>query len=511
MKKLILLLIIPAGILITGCKKKLDIPNPNQATTEVFWQNGNDAVAGVNAVYSTLHRGAISRWMLFYYMMRSDEGRSLSPATFIPNNTDQFLITDYNEGIAYDVWRDLYVGIFRANQVLDNVPDITMDAALKSRVIGEAKFLRGLFYYHLVTLWGNVPMMLKSSTPNDKPETSLATDVWAQIEKDLTEAATGLPISYHSSTDLGRATKGSANALLAKALMQQRKFTEALVPLQWLVDGEGKAIYDLMPDYRDNFLVSTENNKESVFEWQFELNPSENHDDDTDPRSDNLNYGTSIAQFFAPPGVGWSDGEANRWVVYEFLKETTASGARDPRLPVTFLFDSTDINGPDATMVYGQTFTQRYGTGNKRVWFRKFLNDHWKNFEGYNSPNNWRYIRYADVLLMYAEALNEANQTASAYAHVDRVRERAGLLKLSIAMPGLTQEQFREQIKHERITELTGEGHRWMDLARWGDLGPALASRDPGFANFVQPKHLLLPIPQREIDINPALQQNPGW
>ena len=511
MKKLILLLIIPAGVFITGCKKKLDIPNPNQATTEVFWQNGNDAIAGVNAVYSTLHRGGISRWMLFYYMMRSDEGRSLSPATFIPNNTDQFLITDYNEGIAYDVWRDLYVGIFRANQVLDHVPDITMDATLKARVIGEAKFLRALFYYHLVTLWGNVPLMLKSSTPNDKPETSSAAEVWAQIEKDLTEAATGLPTSYNSSADLGRATKGSANGLLARSLMQQRKFAEAIVPLQWLVDGEGKNIYDLMPNYRDNFLVSTENNKESVFEWQFELNPSENHDDDTDPRSDNLNYGTSIAQFFAPPQVGWSDGEANRWVVYEFLKENDNTGARDLRLPVTFLFDSTHINGPDSTRVYNQTFTQRYGTGNKRVWFRKFLNDHWKNFEGYNSPNNWRYIRYADILLMYAEALNEINQTAQAYIHVDRVRVRSKLAKLSIVKPGMSQAAFRDQIKHERITELTGEGHRWNDLARWGDLGPALASRDPGFANFVMPKHLLLPIPQRERDINPLIEQNPGW
>lgn len=151
------------------------------------------------------------------------------------------------------------------------------------------------------------------------------------------------------------------------------------------------------------------------------------------------------------------------------------------------------------------------GTDNKRVWFRKFQNDHWKDFEGYNSPNNWRYIRYSDVLLMYAEALNAEGSTAAAYEHVDRVRQRAGLQKLSATKPGLSEAQFLEQLKHERLLELSGEGHRWNDLARWGDLGPQLASRDNAFSNFVVVKHERLPIPQQEIDINPSLEQNPDW
>ena len=510
MKKIIILSIL-ASFVVTSCDQELDIVNPNEATVEAFWKNQADAVAGVNAVYSTLHRGAISRWMPFYYIIRSDEGKSTSPATDIVNNMDQFIVTDYNFWGAYDIWKDIYVGIFRANQVLDNVPAIAMDEALKSRVLGEAKFLRGLFYYNLVSLWGNVPLMLNASSPNDKPVTSTEADVWAHVEKDLSEAVSVLPLSY-GSEDLGRATKGAAQALLAKAYMQQGKYAQALAPLEWLVEGEGSGIYDLMPDYRDNFLVTTENNMESVFEWQFELNPSENHDDDTDiGRPDNLNYGTSLAQFFGPSGIGWSDGEAQRWVVNEFLVEPTAAGERDPRLAVSFLFDYTDEGGPDATNIYGETFTQRYGTDNKRVWFRKFQNDHWKDFEGYNSPNNWRYIRYSDVLLMYAEALNAEGSTAAAYEHVDRVRERAGLQKLSVTKPGLNEAQFLEQLKHERLLELSGEGHRWNDLARWGDLGPQLASRDNAFSNFVVGKHERLPIPQQEIDINPSLEQNPDW
>jgi starch-binding outer membrane protein, SusD/RagB family len=495
----------------TSCDDDLDIVNPNQATVEVYWQTADHAVQGVNAVYSTLHRGGISRWMPFYYIIRSDEGKSISPATDIVNNMDIFLITDYNFWGSGDVWRDNYIGVFRANQVITFVPEIEMDETLKARVVGEAKFLRGMFYYHLVTLWGSIPLTLTPSTPNDKPATSTAAEVLAQIETDLNDAVTSLPTSYTNPTDLGRATKGAAQALLAKVLMQQGKYDQALTPLEWLVKGEGSSIYDLMPDYRDNFLINTENNRESVFEWQFQLNPGENHDDDTDPRADALNYGTSLAQFFGPSGIGWSDGEANRWVVDEFLQEPTATGERDPRLEASFLFDFTDEDGPSETMIYGQTFEQRYGVDNKRVWFRKFQNDHWKDFEGYNSPNNWRYIRYSDVLLMYAESLNAMGNTADAYQYVDRVRQRAGLTSLTVAKPGLSQDQFLEQLKHERLLELSGEGHRWNDLARWGDLGPELADRDPGFSNFVIGKHELLPIPQLDLDFNPSLEQNPNW
>lgn len=511
MKKIFLNILVAVAVMATGCSKQLEIENPNQVSAEFYWNTADEAIRGVNAVYSTLHRGSISRWLPFYYIIRSDEGKSVSPATDIVSNMDQFLITDYNYWNAYGVWNDNYMGINRANQVIDNVPSIDMDPTLRARYVGEAKFLRAMFYYHLVTLWGNVPLMLQTSKPTDRPSTTVGAAqqaAWAQIEQDLKDAFAALPANYGSG-NLGRATKGAAYALLARAYLQQRKYTEALTPLSWLVDGEGKSIYDLMPNYQDNFLVTTENNRESVFEWQFETNPSEFTDDDV--ATTNHNYGTSLAQFLAPPGIGWSDGEAHRWPVWQFLREATATGSRDPRLAATFLYDSTNVNGPNATIIYGRTFASRYGVGNQRVWFRKFLNDHWKNDEGYRSRNNWRYIRYSDVLLMYAEALNATGNTATAYTHVDRVRQRAGLQRLSVTMPNLSQAAFLTQLKHERLTELCGEGTRWNDLARWGDLGPQLAVRDPAFSTFVVGKHELLPIPQQERDINPNLAQNPNW
>lgn len=507
MKNTFILLSLTTWLLLVGCERNLNIVNPNQVTTEVFWRTADDALAGVNAIYSTTHRGGISRWMPFYYIIRSDEGWSQSPDPGILNNMDRFLITDYNYGNAYSIWNDNYIGINRANQVIANVPAIQMDETLKTRYIAEAQFLRAMYYFHLVTLFGNVPLVLTPSTLTDRPASATIPQVWAQIEQDLTQAATALPTTY-GSTDLGRATRGAAYALLARAYLQQRKYNEALTPLQWLAAGEGKTVYALVPNYRENFLITTENNRESVFEWQFEINPAEYTDDDTE--TPNQNYGTSIAQFFGPSSIGWSDGEARRWVVREF-NEPTTGGTRDPRVEASFLYDSTDVRGPASTQIYGQTFLQRYGANNTRVWFRKFQNDHWKNEEGYRSPNNWRYIRYADVLLMYAEALNAVGRTAEAYPYVDQVRQRAGLAPLSTARSGLTQAQFLNQLKHERVTELSGEGWRWNDLARWGDLGPQLATRDPGFATFTVGQDELLPIPQQERDLNPNLVQNPNY
>jgi hypothetical protein len=509
MKKILIYTILAAGIGISSCERDLDIINPNEPTLGVFWESAQDAEQGVNAIYSTFKREGTSRWLPMLHTVRSDVGYSASPWSDLANALDKFIQPDYNFGPVAVVWRDNYVGIFRANQVLENVPDIEMEEGEKQRLLGEAYFLRAFFYYHLASLWGNVPLMLDPSTPQDVPPTVSREEVWAQVEQDLIAAADMLPASYSSPSNVGRATKGAANALLAKVYMQQNEYEQALQPLQWLVQGEGSGVYELMPDYRDNFLVTTENNRESVFEIQYAINPTETTDDDV--ATANHNYGTSIAQFYAPRGIGWSDAQAHRWVVHEFQREETVEEERDPRLAATFIFDSTDVRGPEFTDVYGQSFAQRYGRDNREVWFRKFLNDHWKNEEGYRSPNNWRFIRYSDVLLMYAETLNALGRTAEAYQHVDRVRQRVNLPALSDVRPGMGQDEFLEQIKHERLLELAGEGHRWNDLARWDDLGQELADRDPAFANFREGQHELLPIPQRDLDINPNLEQNPQW
>jgi starch-binding outer membrane protein, SusD/RagB family len=522
MKNKILFILTAAIVFITSCQKKLDIPNPNGPTSADIWKTPGYAQLGVNSIYSTYHRVGLSRFQFFINIIRSDEGLSASPNPDLINNFDIFHVTDYNYFERRSFYQDCYVGIDRCNQVLDNVPNIDMDASLKTQLLGEATFMRGLFYYYLAEYWGNVPIILHTSTTSDQNLSNSSRDsVWAQVETDLTQATTMLPLNYNAA-DVGRATRGAAYALLGKTYMQEKKYQQAADALAWLVTGDGKSLYDLVPVYRDNFTAVTENNKESVFEFQNALNPSDNHDDDVNNGADNLNYGTSIEPFFAPrntPPFGFCDGQAERWVVWEFLKEKTVSGQRDPRLQASFLYDSTDPRGPDYTLVYGTTWTnENYPPGpsnqpgtQNTVCFRKLLTDSTSNTSSFHSPNNYRFIRYADVLLLYAEALNATGQTTQAYQYVDRVRQRAGLAPLSATMPGLSQQQFLDQLKHERITELSGEGHRWEDLDRWGDLGPQLANRDPGFANFVVGRDELLPIPQQDIDSDPNLKQNPGY
>lgn len=508
MKKYIIILIAFIAVS-SGCKRDFNAPNPNAATIENFWQSGADATKGINAVYSTFYRTAslYSRWMFYHGILKSDEGFGSGGDGGL-NNLMRFNQTNYDEPLTAQTWNTLFVGVFRANQVIANVPGISMDDNLKKRIIAEAKFLRALFYFNLTLYYGRPPLMLKPSDPKDFPRNATTAEAYAQVAKDLNEAVVDLPTGY-TGDDLGRATKGAAYALLGKTYLQQKMYQPALDAFAYLVTGAGKNIYDLTSDYRDNFIISRENNIESVFEIQFNENLSESTDDDVDETRIN-NTGTSIAQFFAPRDVGFNDGAARRWVVDEFLQETTVGGLQDPRLAVSFIFNNANPAGPNFTMVYGQTFASRYGNS-QEVWFRKLLNDHWKNGEGFRSPNNYRLIRYADVLLMYAECLNGLNRTAEAYPFVDKVRQRAGLATLSVAKPGLNQVNFLTQLKHERVTELAGEGWRWADLVRWGDLGPALAARDPEFAGFIVGRHELYPIPQTDRDLNPNLTPNPNY
>lgn len=511
MKKIIFLVTL-ASIFVASCKRDFEAANPNSATTAVFWKTSNDAIKGANAVYSTMKRtpGTYSRWLFYHGILKSDEGFGSGGDGGL-NNLMRFNQTNYNDGLTALTWQTLYVGVFRANQVIANVPNIPMDETLKQRVIGEAKFLRALYYFNLTLYFGRPPLLLTPSQPTDKPRNATTAEAYTQIAKDLTEAIPALPNSYPA-TELGRATKGAAYALLGKAYLQAKNYQQAADAFAWLVTGPGKNMYSLTADYRDNFIISKENNSESVFEVQFNENLAESTDNDTNESQIN-NTGTSISQFFSPPGIGFTDGAARRWVTDEFLIEKTAANTRDPRLAASFIFNNTDERGPNFTDVYGRTFADRFGSGPdaNNVWFRKLLNDHWKNQEGFRSPNNYRLIRYADVLLMYAECLNALNQTAQAYPFVDEVRQRAGLLSLTVAKPGLNQAQFLEQLKHERIVELAGEGWRFADLQRWGDLSPTLATKDADFVNFVVGKHEYYPIPQSDIDLNPNLTQNPKY
>jgi len=521
MKK-IFLFTIALGFLFNACD--VNVYNPNDLEVRAFWKNEADAQSGLNAVYNMFYKPSLySRWYWFRTDLTSDEGFSISPWTELGDWT-RFQYNNYNfgEGNAF-TYHDLYEAIFRANQVLFYVPEITFaDDNIKNQVLGQAYFLRGLYYFNLAMLWGSenasLPIVLEPSKPGDTPEGHSEADIWAQAESDLSKAVDMLP-SVWGDKDKGRATKGAALALRAKCKMQQHDWQGTMADLDWLVKGEGKQYYGLVSDYKENFTHLNENNKESVFEIQYSdihKSPAGDGDFDVDP-----NLGCNRGQFFGPPGVGWTDGEARSWLVGEYKKEKDVAGNYDIRLKYNLFYEGMDADFSNNDRMY------RYGMDmwnaqnfKGRVFMRKYATDYYRDFEDYYSPVNIRLIRYADVLLMYAECLANlpSGDLNEAIGYVDQIRARVNMPKLSVNHVDATQSKaaFLKRLQMERCMEMCLEGWRWSDLKRWGLLDnqtgiDELKSRDTDFNNFTTGKHSRLPIPSDEINNNPNLKQNPGY
>ena len=372
--KSIFKLIAVMAVLLSACNDDLLYQdNPNQLTSDQFWQNEEHAIMGVNAAYSALQDlGTFARWHTYAYDCRSDEVYNLSPWTELQNFT-MFTISNYDFDPNRDLWIHMYTAVYRTNQVLDHVPAISIDEDLQKRIIAEAKFIRALIFYNLGTLFGNVPLVLRESTPEDRPEQNSQEEVYQQAINDLTGALPDLPDTYPNS-ELGRATKGAARALLAKVYMQQHRWQEAADQFELVINSP--ANYSLTINYKDNFTDVNENNEESIFEVQFRAGEASCRDCPGGAE------GSERAIFFAPAGVGWNEGHFRPWVLDEFMKEQTRDGKVDPRLAVTMFYNKAIYNPTDPdTLVYGLGYVRRYGKASQRTWFRKYQNDYKQKFE----------------------------------------------------------------------------------------------------------------------------------
>jgi starch-binding outer membrane protein, SusD/RagB family len=303
-------LLIVLMLYFNACDKSVLVyENPNSPTSTAFWNSPDEAESALNAVYHGLigggQAGLYKRWIFFRYDIATDEGHSISPWTELRDWT-RFRYTNYNFGPGnVSTWSESYIGINRVNQVMTNVPDIEFeDQSRKNEILGEASFLRALYYWNLAVLWEDVPIVLEPSSPDDNPEQRPVEEVWAQIITDLTFAKENLPPSWPAS-EVGRATRGAAYALLGKVHMQRQDWLAARDAMHWLVEGDGAQYYDLVDNYEDNFRHTSENNIESVFELQF-----------TDELTSGSTY-SNRAQFYGPRGIGWSDGQANTWIIEE--------------------------------------------------------------------------------------------------------------------------------------------------------------------------------------------------
>ncbi|PCH71669.1 MAG: RagB/SusD family nutrient uptake outer membrane protein [Bacteroidales bacterium] len=516
MKKILLYTFLVFMLSFVSCDEELiEITNPNAPTTDTFWKTPEDAQIGMNAVYNMFYKpGTWTRWIYFRYDLTSDEAYSQSPWNELKEWT-RFIYFNYNfwEGNSI-LWRDHYKAILRCNQVLSYVPEIEFENPNeKVEILAQAKFLRAFYYYNLALMFDNVPMVLEVSKPDDTPEQINADAVLAQVKQDLQDAVNGLPEQWGDS-QIGRPTKGAALALLGKVHMQLHEWQEAKDALAWLVNGAGSQYYDLVTDYKDNFKHTTENNIESVFEIQFSDINSNGDGDQPNP-----NVGTNRAQFFAPRGIGWSDGQPRRWLVDEYKKELTTDGQIDPRLRANIFYPELQSDYP-GEKIYGRDWDTGWGND---CFFRKYQGDYYRDREDYYSPINFRVIRYADVLLCYAECLAELEGGAppvEAIEAVNKVRQRVGLGELQnsslYSSVVNSKTDFLKRLQMERSLELCYEGVRWADLKRWNlwdtQAGmDELISRDPDFTNFVVGKSNRLPIPQSDVDNNPNLDQNPMY
>jgi hypothetical protein len=496
-----------AGALGLGaaCNNDVDITDPNAPSSQTFFASATDAEAAVTATYNTLLRlGTGQRWWAFAHDMRSDVGTSTSPWAELQAFVKLQFPSGYDFEVNRELWNHSYELISRANLVTANVPNVQMNAADRTRLVSEAKFLRAMTYFNLISLYGGqIPLVLEPVTPTDRPASSDSATVFAQIEKDLTEAAAGMPRQLLSVSN-GRATAGSAQGMLGKVQLQQRKWQQAATTLLPVVNGQYGA-YDLVADYATLFRQEGNNSRESLFEVQM---------GNVDTCGQGL-CGNNVSKMVGPCGPGYCDGLPTRWYFTQFFTDSTTTGRVDPRIDATLFY----YKG-DTTRVYNRTWRSwRDSTPGRRdeyrdttrVFFKKYSEYYLaSNDQNWEATINYKVLRFADVLLMYAEALNEQGQPAQAAPFVNRVRARVGLRPLSAA---LSQAQMRAAILAERAKELGLEGQRWRDLGRqnlFADLA-GLRARDPDFNTFVAGKSQLLPIPTREINLNPNIRQNPNW
>ena len=452
----------------SSCEDELNLVPITSKAADSFYSSEQEIESAVAGVYAQLQNGGlygldlmgvgeISAEDSFEEIAANDGGRF--------GQLDDFS-TNAGNDLVGDIWRESYEGIQRVNVVLNRINDIEYaDANLKTNRIGEMKFIRGLLYYNLVRLYGDVPLVLEETTnPSDffGQGRTAAAQVYSQIETDINEAITALPTEKSS----GRPAKGAAQALLADVQMTQGNYSGAVSNLGAVVSS---GQYSLMPSTAEIFGVANEGNDEILFEVQFASGVAGNTE------------GNPAASQFRPSGT-----------------TANAKGHNLPSTEFVNMYDDADSRKNDYVGIDEAAnpfyFSLKYEVSETGP------ND---------GGNDIIVIRYADVLLKYAEALNESGSTEDAIPHLNAVRNRAGLANTTATSQG----DVRAAIEMERRYEFIGEGHRWFDLKRYGT---AVKTMNDWFAAnaknvIIDETKLILPVPQSQIDTDPAITQNAGY
>ena len=488
-----------ALIVATGCSDSfLDTENPGKLAVSEFYLTDADAVQATTAAYDMMQSEYVWGFasVLMLKTMPSDEGNAAGASAGDQpgyQTLDKFNFDSEND-IILKVWRTIYYSINRANQVINRVAP---ESDLRKRLIAEAKALRAYNYLDLVMLWGDVPLILNDLTPAEFTTNKRASvaEVYAQIEKDLKEAIPDLPLkSQYSKDDKFRVSKGTAQAILGKAYLYQEKWSEASAQLnEVILSGE----YELEQDYGFIFSKKAEWGKESLMEVSYT-------DQNGSGRARESNQyiqlmGIKATHYTMAPGDslaggGWAFNSPTLKLYNAFVNAGDVERRKNTLMSVDELRAmGGDWNNPDYYEFEG-VIRRKYGN---------YLTESSLANGGSISSNyltNWRYIRYADVILMAAEAYYRLGDENSARTELNKIRDRAQLPDVVA-----TGDALFEAIVLERQLELAFEGVRYTDLLRWGR-----AEQELGALGFIAGKHELLPIPNDDVRSG-GLEQNPNY
>ena len=472
-----LLLIVPVLTLMVSCGDDFTVLAPqSERNVENFYKTDTDFITAINGTYAGLAGDdAYGRAYALALEMRADNFANGGGATGLAESL--LRINHFTELTTApeveDTWAGGYEIIARANTILNRLDGATLDnPALGDRIQGEALFIRSLVYYNLAVIYGNIALQLDEVTSPEVEINQVSADViYDQIAGDLAQAESLLPASY-GTDGIGRATSGAAATLLGLVHLTNGNNSEAAEALRRVVNS---GMYDLVEPYSELWGVSNENNVESIFEIQY--------------RAGGTGTGSSFTEYFSPDfsisgGVG--GGNAPQTLTDDALEAFTEEDER-------FFGGSFGYTTPDDPEAEPNEYLSKYDGA---------------QFDAFDADNNFIVFRYADVLLMLAEALGESPE---AYALMNQVRERAGLSTPVESLPG----SFDEKLLLERRREFVGEFKRWPDLKRFGVAQSIMAEQlneeeSPPNPYTESDIRLLYPIPQREIDSAPGeLEQNP--
>jgi len=536
------------ALIMTGCDDDfLDRYNKTSIAEDQFWQTTEQAIMGVNGIYRDLARGNVYGQYFYndlytpFAIQHAGNKRNGLEMGFATTRTGDFR----------GKWSECYRGIQNSNRALARLPEMSIKDDLKKRLIGESKFLRALFYFNLWDFYGGVPIYDAPVNYNDAVfPRNTSDEVIAFITKDLDDAIASLPVSY-SSSDRGRATSGAAKALKGKIYLYSKKWDLAAQTFKEIIDSK---VYNLHPVYAELFKYKTEQNSEVIFsieaisnaDYTGEISASEwmgnrstyqsgfTWDDPSNILADlyenkdgsNFNWNNVIPGFSS---MTLAQKDAN---VFKKEDETRkAWNNRDSRMAVSLILLWDEFVGKDNMKVkYKWPQSNSDATCLKinnpgpciNIW-RKFVQEGNDQAVRFKSEINWPVIRYADVLLMYAEAKNEVSGIdATVFNAINLIRARAAqplLQNTEALLPTFvaSTDAMRQRVRRERAIEFAGEGIAYSDYRRWKimietcnhDVFDLRGSKL--YTKIFEEKNYLWPIPQDEIEINPSLTQNPGW